>query len=273
MVSRGIVSRCAHHTAVLRATGVFWGLLALAGCSVPRLATTTIHAPVGPTPTVITARSAVHDAQAAPPWRGVPLDTRTMAGTPGDPINVAFEGSRSTILAAFHAIGWVQADPLSRRDDLRLVRDVLEGKRYPAAPVSALYLFGRPEDIAVEHELGSVTRRDHARLWDTNRIDPRTGETLWIGDAARDIAIEVVRKHGFTYGFPIGTTHRIGPNIDAERHGIVSAMREAGVVQVVVMEPGIGPTTDGRNGENNRYSTDGKVAVIVVRTSLIRTRS
>lgn len=265
MVLRSIVSWRARRVAALRMAGVFWGLLALAGCSIPKLGTTTIQAPVGPTPTVITARSAIQTAQSAPPWRGLPLDTRTRSGTPGDPINVAFEGSRSTILAAFHTIGWVQADPLSRGDDLRLVRDALEGKSYPAAPISNLYLFGRPEAVAVEHELGSVARRDHARLWDTNRTDPRTGEELWIGDAARDVEIEVVRKHGFRDALPVSTTHRIGPAIDAERHRIVSAMRGAGGVQALVMEPGIGPTTDGRNGENNRFYTDGRVAVIVLK--------
>ncbi len=245
--------------------GPFRELLALAGCSIPKLGTTTIQAPVGPTPTVITARSGIQTAQAAPSWRGLALDTRTRPGTPGDSINVAFEGSRSTILAAFHTIGWVQADHLSLRDDLRLVRDTPEGKRYPAAPISNLHLFDRPETIAVEHELGTVARRDHARFWDTGRTDPRTREGLWIGDAARDVEIEVARKHGSRDALPVSTTHRIGPAIDAQRHRIVSAMQGAGVVNTVVMEPGIGPTTNGRNGENNRFYTDGRVAVIVLK--------
>lgn len=247
------------------AAGAFWGLLALTGCGIPKFSTTTIHAPIGPTPTVLTARSGIRTARAAPPWRGLPMDTRTKSGTPGDPINVAFEGSRSTILAAFHTIGWIQADPLSRRNDVRLARDALEHRGYPTAPISNLYLFGRPEAIAVERELGSVARRDHARLWDTYRTDPITGERLWIGDAARDTGIEIVRKRGFKHGSPISTTHRIGPNIDAERERIVSGMQRVGLVKVVVMEPGIGATTNGRNGENNLFHTDGKVAVIVLK--------
>lgn len=238
-------------------------MLLLAGCSIPHISTTSIPTRAGPTPTVTKARSAIRTAKANPPWKGLPLDTRTGSGTPGDPINVAFEGKRATILAAFHSIGWVLADPLSRRDDARLVRDALERKLYPRAPISKLYLFGRPEDIAVEHELGSVARRDHARLWKTGRTDPRTGEQVWIGDAARDIKIEIVRKHGV----PVDTTHKIGPNIDAERHRIVSAMQRAGLVKATVMEPGIGKTTDGRNGENNRFYTDGKVALIVLKHS------
>ncbi len=240
--------------------GSLWGTVALTGCGIPKVSTTSLRVPLGPTPTVMEATTAIHTARAAPRWQGLPLDTRTHAGRPGDPINVAFEGSRSTLLAAFRKIGWTQVDPLSRRDDARLVRDALEHKRYPAAPVSNLYLFGRPEDIAVEHELGSVARRDHARFWDTHRTDPKTGEELWIGDAARDVEIEIVLKHGF----PSGTTHRIGPNIDAERDRIVSSLRRSGLVKAVLMEPGIGKTTDGRNGEDNPFYTDGKVALIVL---------
>lgn len=265
MGSRRNGSKPTCHSAVFHAFGAFCGLLLLAGCGIPKLSTTTIHAPIGPTPTVVTARSGIRTARAAPPWRGLPLDTRTKSGTPGDPVNLAFEGSRSSILSAFHTIGWVQADPLSRRNDVQLARDALEGRRYPAAPVSNLYLFGRPQAIAVERELGSVARRDHARLWDTHRVDLVTGERLWIGDAARDVAIEIVRKRGFKHGLPIGTTHRIGPNIDAERHRIVLSMQRAGLTQAIVMEPGIGATTDGRNGENNPFYTDGRVAVIVLR--------
>ena len=56
---------------------------------------------------------------ATPPWTNLPARTHTHSGTLGDPVNIAFEGSRSQILAAFKAIGWVQADPLSARDDVR----------------------------------------------------------------------------------------------------------------------------------------------------------
>ena len=40
-----------------------------------------------------------------PPWTDLPLRTMTHSHIPGDPINVAFEGTRATILAAFGTIG------------------------------------------------------------------------------------------------------------------------------------------------------------------------
>ena len=138
----------------------------------------------------------------APPWSGLPTRTVTSAGVPGDPINVGFEGSRTAILAAFAAIGWTQADPLAVKTDVRLALAAIDHHPYPAAPVSRLYLFGRMEDLAVEHELGTVSRRDHARFWDTGRRDPVTHLELWIGDASRDVGIEVLRRHHL----PVGTT-------------------------------------------------------------------
>lgn len=205
--------------------------------------------------------AAITVAPAAPPWGGVPVRTTTHAGIAGDPINVGFEGSRAAILAAFQAIGWVQADALSVRNDAHLALAAVDHRPYPTAPVSRLYLYGRAQDFAVEHELGTVSRRDHARFWDTGRADPMTHLELWIGDASRDVAIKVLRRHGV----PVGTTHRIDPNLDAERALIATAIQGAGLAAAVVMEPGMGATSAGRNGGGDRFETDGRAAVIVLR--------
>ncbi|GAC1427460.1 MAG: LssY C-terminal domain-containing protein [Chloroflexota bacterium] len=203
-------------------------------------------------------------ATPAPRWDGLPMRTHVKApltATAGDPINIGFEGSQASVLAAFQAIGWVQADPLSPRNDLRLAIAAVEHKSYPKAPVSKLFLFGRMEDFAVEHELGWVAKRDHARFWDTKRQDPQTHLELWIGDASRDVAIKILRRRHL----PVGTTHRIDPNLDAERSLIVTSMSSAGLVANDIVEQGIGATTDGRNGGGDRFFTDGKVHVLVLK--------
>jgi hypothetical protein len=199
----------------------------------------------------------------APPWTGLPTRTQTASHIPGDPVNIGFEGSRAMVIAAFARIGWVQADPLSLKDDMRLAEAAMFNKLYPQAPVSHLYLFKRPEDFAVERELGSVSRRDHARFWDTGRTDAKTHQELWIGDASRDVAIKVLYRHHV----PIGTTHRIDPNIDVERDSIVHAMQANGVTAAVVNEQGMGATTNGRNGTGDRFSTDGIARVVVLAPS------
>ena len=195
-----------------------------------------------------------------PPLHGLPVRTTAKGNIAADPVNIAFEGSRSAILSAFSRAGWVKADPLSLRDDARLAVDAVTHHSYPAAPVSSLYLFGRSEDFAVEHELGTVAKRDHARLWESKRSDPVTHLELWIGDAAQDNGIEVLRRHHV----PIGTTHHINPNLDAERSLIVTLLRRTGMVRTVLMEPGMGRTTDGKNAGGDRFYTDGQLAVIVL---------
>jgi hypothetical protein len=178
-------------------------------------------------------------------------------------VNIGFEGSRAAVIAAFARIGWVQADPLSLKDDMRLAEAALFQRLYPRAPVSNLYLFNRPQDFAVERELGSVSRRDHARFWDTGRTDSKTHLELWIGDASRDVAIKILYRHHL----PVGTTHRIDPNIDAERDSIVRAMQANGLAATVVNEAGMGATTNGRNGGGDRFSTDGIARVVVLTRS------
>lgn len=45
---------------------------------------------------------------------------------------------------------------------------------------------------------------------------------------------------------------------------IVQDLRHAGLVGTVVVEPGMGATSNGRNGGGDRFVTDGKADVIVL---------
>lgn len=198
----------------------------------------------------------------APPWQGLPTRTTVQVHSgAGDAINVALEGSRDKVLADFNKIGWLQADPLSKRNDVHLAEAALHHGKYPKAPVSRQYLFGRLEDFAVEHELTSVAQRDHARFWDTGKQDSATHLELWIGAASRDIGIKILRKHKVL----VGTTHRIDGHIDTERNLIVSEMQKAGLVQTVVMEPGVGNVSGMKTGGGDVIYTDGKAALIVLK--------
>lgn len=197
-----------------------------------------------------------------PPWNGLPNRTSAKPhASPGDPVNIGFEGSRDQILSVFKKVDWLKADPLSPRDDARLARAAIRHSSYKTAPVSNLYLFGRPEDFAVEHELGWVGMRDHARFWDTGRKDSATHLEIWIGDCSRDIAIKIIRKHGI----PVGTTHKIDGHLDTERNLIVSEMKSKNEVQTVAMEPGIGNASGLKNATGDTLYTDGKVALVVLK--------
>jgi len=129
------------------------------------------------------------------------------------------------------------------------------------SPVSKQYLFGRLEDFAVEHQLGWVGRRDHARFWDTGKSDSATHRELWIGAASRDIGIIVLIRHHL----PVGTTHKIDGNLDAERDLVVHDMQRDSLVSTVISEPGVGKTANGVTGGGSHYQTDGKVDVVVLK--------
>jgi hypothetical protein len=197
----------------------------------------------------------------APPWDGLPMRTKARKGVPGDPINLAFEGTHEALLAAFDTLGILVAAPLSLRSDLKIAAAAIAHRSYKTAPVSNLYLFERPEDLAIEYELGSVAQRHHARFWQTGRQDQATQRDLWLGAISTDIGIKVLSHHHV----PVGTTHRIDANLDRARDLLTTLLVEAGLVDAVVKRPGIGPTTDGRNGGGDPFFTDGDVTVLVLK--------
>jgi hypothetical protein len=200
-----------------------------------------------------------------PPWDGLPMRTTTHRGIPGDPINLAIEGSGEALLAAFTTLGLPVADPLSLRSDLHIAAAAVRHTSYQAAPVSRLFLFGRAEDLAIEYELGSVAQRHHARFWQTGRQDAATQRDLWLGAVSTDSGIELLHRHHL----PVGTTHRIDPNLDAARNLLMVVLVEAGLVDTVVKRPGIGATVDGRNGGGDPFFTDGDVVVMVLKQAVL----
>ena len=60
--------------------------------------------------------------------------------------------------------------------------------------------------------------------------------------------------------------HRAGhtpyhPDIDAERDQLTDDLKAAKVVEAIYEVSGVGPTLNGRNGEGDRYYTDGKMKI------------
>ena len=186
-----------------------------------------------------------------------PMVTRTSADIPGDPLNIGLVGEQGDIAAAMQAIGWVPADPLTTRSSLGIVRSVLVDRPDPRAPVRALFYDGRKQDLAFERATGaSARRRHHVRLWMVLDVGSE-GRPVWLGSATYDRGVGLSADTG-------QVTHDIAPDIDAERdllaQQILSANRATSAYQV----SGVGPTLAGRNGEGDRYFTDGEVEVLVL---------
>jgi hypothetical protein len=81
---------------------------------------------------------------------------------------------------------------------------------------------------------------------------------VWLGSATFDRGVGISRYTG-------QITHHIAPNIDAERDLVISELSRTGVLMQIYQVGGLGPTINGRNGEGDRYFTDGEITVGVIR--------
>lgn len=185
---------------------------------------------------------------------GASLVTRTAQGIHGDPLNVALFGDRADLLRAMHAAGWYPADPITWRSSLEIVGSVLFDRPYREAPVSSLYLLGRREDLAFEKPEGrSADRRGHVRFWNVLKVGENAGQ-VWLGSATFDRGVGISHYTG-------AVTHYIAPDVDVERDRLIDDLWRAGMLSAIYEVMGMGPTRHGRNGEGDRYVTDGEIRI------------
>lgn len=189
---------------------------------------------------------------------GQEMVTRTPQGIPGDPINVGLVGSQAEIIHAFGVAKWDTADAVTLKTAVEIGESVLFDRPYPDAPVSRLLFEGRPQDLAFEKPVGdSADQRHHVRLWETGE-NAGDGRPLWLGSASFDRGVGISHDTG-------AITHHIAPDVDAERDFLIDDLNKAGVLISTSDIKGVGATRDGRNGEGDRYFTDGKAIVGVLR--------
>src|SRR5215510_2482310 len=185
---------------------------------------------------------------------GRPMVTRTDQDIPGDPINIGLVGAKNDLLCAMHAASWYPADPITFQSSVEIVGSVILDRPYRDAPVSPLFYDGRREDLAFEKPVGtSADRRQHVRFWEVLKAG-QEGRPVWLGSATFDQDVGLSRYTG-------QVTHHIAPDIDAERDGLTTDLKNFKVVEAIYEVSGIGPTFTGRNGEGDRYFTDGEVKI------------
>ncbi|HSV22425.1 MAG TPA: LssY C-terminal domain-containing protein [Xanthobacteraceae bacterium] len=185
---------------------------------------------------------------------GLTMVTRTGQDIPGGPINVGLVGSKEDVLCAMHAAHWDPADPITFKSSVEIVGSVVLRRPYSDAPVSNLYYDGRREDLAFEKPVGrSADQRHHVRFWEVLK-QGQEGRPVWLGSATFDRDVGLSRYTG-------QVTHHIAPDIDAERDGLTDDLKNARVVEAIYEVTGVGPKVNGRNGEGDRYYTDGEIKI------------
>jgi hypothetical protein len=126
---------------------------------------------------------------------------------PGDPLNLVVIATGSEILVPFVRRGWDLTETIHGSSVWRTIRSFLFGSQYRTSPVSPLYVFGRPQHVALQKARQTVDERNHLRLWLTPN-DLR-GQQVWIGQISRDIGIRFTSR--------TLVTHKIDPDVDETR--------------------------------------------------------
>lgn len=177
---------------------------------------------------------------------------------PSDPLNIGLLGADWEVIRALVTAGWKPSDPVTFQTGLKFAKDALKSMPYPSATLADLYLFGRRQDLMFEKSMPSGKSGLKAlRLWRSNELG-MGGRPLWIGAVSLDLgnSSQVTKSDR--------GSHRIAPDVDAEREGLLSDLSEAFRLTEIYKVTGAGPTLSSRNERNQAYFTDGELAVGVI---------
>lgn len=184
--------------------------------------------------------------------------TTTSTGVLGDPVNLALEGSAEQVHAAMTGAGWTRADDLTLRSARGIVASAVLRRSYPAAPVSALLLFGRLQAFAYEMEVGGdASRRHHVRFWPTppGWVLPGGHHVDWLAAGTYDRAV------GLSL-FTLQVTHKIDADIDVERDHVVTTVQRGTPRARTRVLPHFVTAFHSRNGGGDVVRTDGSLVVL-----------
>ena len=175
----------------------------------------------------------------------------------GDPLNLVVIGDMDDVYYAFIRAGWDETETIYRASLLKTIRSFLFGGRYRYSPISALYVFSRPQDVALQRARTSIHERNHLRLW----LAPMRfeGKRVWVGQISRDIGVRFTRK--------TITTHKIDPDVDETRDFLIQDLWYSQGLKQFGYVKGVGAVSYEEprgNLTGDPYFTDGNRAILWV---------
>ena len=175
----------------------------------------------------------------------------------GDPLNLVIVGNGADAIFPFIGRGWRLDEPLDIHSVLRTISAFMFGTEYTTSPVSPLYVFGRPQDIALQKARNNISLRNHLRVWRAPfTVD---AQDVWVGQISRDIGTKLTTQ---SWSF---TTHRISPEIDQDRYYLLQDLLLTGEAYRFGFARGVGlssPTNPRTNLGYDPYVTDGLRVVV-----------
>jgi hypothetical protein len=177
----------------------------------------------------------------------------------GDPLNIVLIGDPDAIWPTFILRGWDETEATHGQAILKTIGSSLFGSQYRYSPISALYLYDRPQDIGLQKARKTVDERNHLRLW----LSPLQyqGKEVWVGQISRDIGVKLTLKS------PTITTHEIDPDVDETRENLIQDFLHAQTIAKFGFVKGVGEAPKSQPRYNltaSPYWTDGLRAVLVL---------
>jgi hypothetical protein len=177
--------------------------------------------------------------------------------TSGDPLNLVFVGKGANVFAALVRQGWDLTETMRGETTWRTILSSIFGSAYRTSPVSPLYVFDRPQDIALQKARATVDERNHLRLWKAPVT--ASGQEVWVGQISRDIGVKLSSR---TF-----VTHKIDPVVDEARLYITLDVANSQALCSVGYVKGVGESdaqSPRYNYTKDPYYTDGFRVVLVL---------
>jgi len=190
--------------------------------------------------------------------------TNKTAKGDGDPVNLVVIGAPDEVYAAFIRAGWDETETITGSTSWKTVKSFVGGGEYRYSPVSGLYVFGRPQDVAFQKARDNIHERNHLRLW----MSPVTyqGAPVWMGQISRDIGVRFTKK--------TITTHKIDPDTDETREFLLEDLAYSqALAKFAYVEGAIPAPIDEPRGNftGDPYFTDGYRLVMWVTSTPVDT--
>jgi undecaprenyl-diphosphatase len=184
----------------------------------------------------------------------LPARTESIIGTPQEPVSIILHASDdASLLDIMIAAGWQLADPPTILTMSRAAVAAWLDRPYTAAPITPIFWNGWPQDFGFERSVRAegLRQRHHARFW---RVPSRdgSGQQAYVGTAS------------FDTGIKWGLTHRIAPDVDAERDLLTADLLHTGRVRQDGWVDLVAPLL-GENVVGDPFFTDGRAVVLSAR--------
>jgi hypothetical protein len=181
---------------------------------------------------------------------------RTRAAKPpkeSDVTNIMFLGSRQELESAFQAAGWSTAEQLNAKSKFETFRAMTEQRGYKEAPVSVLFLDGRPPDLVFQKQNDMFNSRHHVRIW--RRPVEFHGKDVWVCSATHDTGIDF-SEESRTF------VHTVDGQIDHERAKVVNDLLFTGLVNGLSLVDRPAVPASLVNATGDKIETDGRMVVV-----------